>query len=122
MNDGGMTYIDEWLLSLDCNTERRFGELDIQIPALVFAVYRYCYVDIFDCLGPFVGELGLFGFFFGLELRVGLFALLGGRRARHCDCVSCVFECFEKCLVWRGPFELCLAELKAASSPVLGPV
>jgi len=41
-------------------------------------------VEVTDCLGPFVGELGLFGGFFGAGFGVFFLSFLRGGRGGHC--------------------------------------
>lgn len=69
-----MAHLNNSLLSLHSNLDLILGQHDIQIPALQIPRHRDRNFDVADGLGPFVGELGLFGVFASLAVFFFLFA------------------------------------------------
>lgn len=69
-----LAYINNRLLPLHPNLDLRLREHNVQILALHRRWHRHRYVRVADRLRPFVGQLGLFGIFFGLAFLLLLFA------------------------------------------------
>ena len=75
-------------MALDADFEGFSSEDDGKVTASDVGGDRDGDVDVLDCLGPFVRELGLFVGFFGFGFGVFFFALFGG------------WGCGHRCLYW----------------------
>ncbi len=81
--DLGGKYVYYGCLSFYAGFEVGFGNRYVEVATAEIRGDRDCDVEVADRLGPFVGELGLFGGFFGAGVGVFLLTLFGGRGGGH---------------------------------------
>ena len=62
------TYLDEWLLPLNPNADLGLGQCHVHITTFNIGRDRRRHLNVADCLGPFVGKLGLLRFLASLAL------------------------------------------------------
>lgn len=85
----GHKYVDDGFLALDCNLQVVAREFHVEVAALVFSIDGNGDIEVFDGLGPLVGQGSLLGVLSGLCLCVELLLLVRGG-LRHGD--ACVFR------------------------------
>lgn len=82
----GGKYVYYGCLPLYAGSEAGFRNDDVTVSAADVGGDGDGDVEVADCLGPFVGELGLFRGFFGAGFGVFFLAFLRSRGSGHCCC------------------------------------
>ena len=73
-------------MALNAGFEVGFCDGDVEVAATEVGRDGDGDVEVADCLGPFVGELGLFGGFFGTGFLVFFLTFFGGGGGGHFCC------------------------------------